>query len=93
MPSDLTSTQWDGFTVDSSDEVFADEGVLFVPSRAVEDALEAAKSIWNVERRQAETIQAGRKLSEQLDFEGYLTKRNSDQSCISACIYGSEEEL
>jgi regulator of RNase E activity RraA len=80
-PNDLSSAQWDDFTVDSKDLVFADDdGVLFVSSNAIEKVLEAAKAISNVERRQAEKIQAGRKLSEQLDFESYLTKRNSDPS-------------
>ena len=78
---DLSSAQWDGFVVDDNDVVFADnDGVLFVPSTQAEDILEAAKSIWKVERRQAETIKSGKKLSEQLDFDGYLAKRRSDPS-------------
>jgi 4-hydroxy-4-methyl-2-oxoglutarate aldolase len=80
-PLDLSSAQWDGFTVDSDDGVFADDdGVLFVKQTEIEEVLKVAKSISNVERKQAETIQAGRKLSEQLDFDGYLAKRNSDPS-------------
>ena len=78
---DLSSAQWDGFAVDDNDVVFADnDGVLFVPSAQAEDVLETAKSIWKVERRQAETIKSGKKLSEQLDFDGYLAKRRSDPS-------------
>jgi 4-hydroxy-4-methyl-2-oxoglutarate aldolase len=78
---DLSSTQWDGFTVDRDDVVFADDdGVLFVSWNKIEDILKAATSIWKVERKQAEKIQAGKKLSEQLDFEHYLEKRNSDPS-------------
>jgi 4-hydroxy-4-methyl-2-oxoglutarate aldolase len=80
-PLDLSSAQWDGFIVDSDDGVFADDdGVLFVKQTKIEEVLKVAKSISDVERKQAETIQAGRKLSEQLDFEGYLAKRNSDHS-------------
>ena len=80
-PLDLSSAQWDGFTVDGDDVVFADDdGVLFVPSGRIEDVLKVAKSIWKVERQQAETIRAGKKLSEQLDFDGFLAKRNSDPS-------------
>jgi 4-hydroxy-4-methyl-2-oxoglutarate aldolase len=80
-PSDLSSAQWDDFTVDNKDLVFADDdGVLFVSSNAIEQVLEAAKTIWKIERQQAETIHAGKKLSEQLDFDSYLTKRNSDPS-------------
>jgi 4-hydroxy-4-methyl-2-oxoglutarate aldolase len=78
---DLSSAQWDGFTVDGDDAVFADDdGVLFVSWSKLEDVLKVASSIWNVERQQAETIKAGKKLSEQLDFDKYLAKRNSDPS-------------
>lgn len=80
-PLDLSSAQWDGFTVDSDDGVFADDdGVLFVNQTEIEEVLKVAKSISNVEQKQAETIRAGRKLSEQLDFDKYLAKRNSDPS-------------
>ncbi len=80
-PLDLSSAQWDGFVVDDNDVVFADsDGVHFVPSAQAEDVLEAAESIWKVERRQAETIRSGKKLSEQLDFDGYLAKRRADPS-------------
>src|SRR5947209_11448705 len=73
--------RWDGFTVDGDDVVFADDdGVLFVPSGRIEDVLKVARSIWKVERQQAETIRAGKKLSEQLDFDEFLAKRNSDPS-------------
>ena len=78
---DLSSAQWEGFTVDSGDAVLADDdGVLFVSTTRLDDVLKIAKSIWTIERQQAETIQSGKKLSEQLDFDGYLAKRNSDPS-------------
>lgn len=78
---DLSSAAWDNFTVDSNDVVFADDdGVLFVASSTIEKVLEAAETIWEVERRQAEAIRAGKKLSEQLDFDSYLAKRDSDPS-------------
>jgi len=80
-PTDLSSTQWDDFAVDCNDLVFADDdGVLFVPSNTIEKVLEASKTIWKVERQQAQTIRAGMKLSEQLDFDSYLAKRDSDPS-------------
>jgi len=67
--------------VNDSDAVFADDdGVLFVASNSIEDVLKVAKSISSVERHQAESIQAGKKLSEQLAFDRYLTKRTSDPS-------------
>ena len=78
---DLASAQIDGFTVDNHDVVFADDdGVIFVSSAKVEDVLKIAESISRVERQQAEDLKAGRKLSDQLDFEGYLAKRSSDPS-------------
>ncbi|TMI17908.1 RraA family protein [Candidatus Bathyarchaeota archaeon] len=78
---DLSSAEWEGFTVDSGDAVLADDdGVLFVSTTRLDDVLKIAKSIWTIERQQAETIQSGKKLSEQLDFDGYLAKRNSDPS-------------
>lgn len=81
QPEDLSSARWDDFIADTNDVVFADDdGVLFVASNLIEKVLEAATSIWKVERRQAETIHAGKKLSEQLDFDSYLAKRNSDPS-------------
>jgi len=80
-PLDLSSAQWDGFTVDSDDGVFADDdGLLFVKQTEIEEVLKVAKSISSVERKQAETIRVGRKLSEQLDFDKYLAKRKSDPS-------------
>ncbi len=72
---------WNGFTVDSRDVVFADiDGVVFVPMDGVEKILEAADSISKIERKQADLIKSGRKLSEQLDFEEYLKKHSSDSS-------------
>jgi 4-hydroxy-4-methyl-2-oxoglutarate aldolase len=80
-PLDLLSAEWNGFSVDHSDAVFADDdGVLFVPWNKLEDILKIATSISRVEREQSEKIQTGRKLSEQLDFDEYLARRKSDPS-------------
>jgi 4-hydroxy-4-methyl-2-oxoglutarate aldolase len=78
---DLSSAQWDTYTVDNSDVAFADDnGVIFVSSNNVEELFKAAESIWRIERQQADAVKAGRKLSDQLDFEGFLAKRDSDPS-------------
>ena len=78
---DLKSAQWHGFSVDSSDFVFGDDdGVIFVSTNRVEDVFKVAGSISKIERQQAEAIRAGKKLTDQLDFEQYLAKRNSDPS-------------
>jgi 4-hydroxy-4-methyl-2-oxoglutarate aldolase len=67
--------------VDSSDAVFADDdGVIFLPWNKLDAVLKVAESIWKVERKQAETIQAGEKLSEQFDLDKYLAKRSPDPS-------------
>jgi len=80
-PLDLSSAQWDGFTVNDNDAVFADDdGALFVPWNKIEEVLKVAKSISSVERQQAKSIRAGKTLSEQLEFDQYLTKRKSDPS-------------
>ena len=80
-PEDLISANWGGFLVDSKDVVFADDdGVLFVPMARAEEVLEVARSIWKIERKQAEAIRGGKLLSQQVDFEAYLTKRDADPS-------------
>lgn len=79
--TDLSEAQWNGFTVNNSDVVFADiDGVVFVPTNKIENILEVAESISNVERKQADLIKSGKKLSDQLNFDEYLKKRSSDPS-------------
>ena len=78
---DLSSAQWDSFTVDNTDTVFADDdGVVFVESSKIQEILETAVLILKTERLQAEKIRKGKTLTEQLDFEEYLKKRESDPS-------------
>ena len=52
--------------------------MLFAPARRAEEILSTANSIWKNERLQAEEIQAGKKLREQLQFEEYLAQRSVD---------------
>ena len=75
----LITARFGDFQVDEEDVVFADaDGVLFAPSRKVEELLSTANTIWQTERRQVEALQAGKKLREQLRFDEYLAKRSAD---------------
>lgn len=75
----LTAARFGNFTVGKEDLVFADDdGVIFAPAKQAEKLLFAAHEIWQTERQQAEAIQSGRTLREQLRFEEYLSKRSAD---------------
>ena len=75
----LSRARFGDFEVGRGDIVFADaDGVLFTSGQRVEELLATANTIWQTERRQAETIQTGRKLREQLRFDDYLIKRSTD---------------
>lgn len=75
----LVTARFGDFTVGREDVVFADaDGVLFTPSQSVEEILCTADAIWQTERSQAEALQAGKKLHQQLQFDEYLVKRSSD---------------
>lgn len=61
--------------------VFADsDGVVFTEGNGVEKILEIAENIFLIERKQADAIQSGNSLKEQLEFSEYLSKRESDPS-------------
>ncbi|MEW6265379.1 MAG: RraA family protein [Thermodesulfobacteriota bacterium] len=78
-PEALGPARFGDFTVTKEDVVFADaDGVLFAPGRQVEEVLSTAHNIWERERRQAEAIQGGKKLREQLRFDEYLAKRATE---------------
>jgi 4-hydroxy-4-methyl-2-oxoglutarate aldolase len=65
--------------VTPDDIVFADaDGVLFAPAQGVDEILSTADSIWQKERGQAQEIESGRKLREQLQFDEYLARRSVD---------------
>jgi hypothetical protein len=53
---------------------------LFAPIQQIEEIYSTAQGIWKKERRQAQEIQAGKKLREQLQFEEYLEKRSADDT-------------
>lgn len=78
-PEALSTARFGDFAVTQEDVVFADrDGVLFAPGQQAEEVLSTAHSIWQKERRQAQGIQAGQKLREQLRFDEYLAKRAAD---------------
>lgn len=67
--------------VTKENTVFADsDGVVFTEGQRVEEILENAESIFLIERKQADAIQSGNLLKEQLKFSEYLSKRESDSS-------------
>lgn len=75
----LTMAKFGDFKVARDYVVFADDdGVVFVPSPHAKDVLAAARKIRATERRQADKIKAGQRLSQQLQFEEYLEKRKTD---------------
>lgn len=81
-PADaLESATVGAWTVDLGDLVLADDdGVLFVPAADAADLFARAEAIRDTERRQATNIRGGRSLREQLDFEGFLTRRAQNPS-------------
>lgn len=75
----LTSARFGLFNVEREDVVFADDdGCIFAPQAAVKDLLTTARVIWQTERGQAQAIQSGRTLREQLRFDEYLGRRSTD---------------
>ena len=80
-PEALHSARFGDLAVARDDIVFADaDGVLFAPAQRVEEILSTAHGIWKKERKQAEEIQAGKKLREQLQFDEYLARRSEDKT-------------
>ena len=77
----LSTVQFDAIKIEFGDIVFADDdGVIFVPSREVENLLNTAKEIKETERMQAEAILSGQTLHRQLQFDKYLAKREKDST-------------
>jgi 4-hydroxy-4-methyl-2-oxoglutarate aldolase len=77
----LISARFGDLTVTHDDIVFADaDGVLFASAQTIEEILSTAQSIWERERKQAQEIQAGKKLRQQLQFDEYLARRSADET-------------
>jgi 4-hydroxy-4-methyl-2-oxoglutarate aldolase len=80
-PEALSSARFGEHLVTSRDIVFADDdGVAFVPSDSLDEVLDAACAIWQVEREQASRIAAGETLRAQTSFDQYLSRRANDYS-------------
>lgn len=78
-PLALTSAEMGGFTVGADEAVLADDdGVVFVPLARAADILRVARTIFETERAQAQSIVAGRTLREQLGLRDYLAERARD---------------
>lgn len=75
----LSSARFGEVEVGREDFLFADEdGILFVVQQHLEEVLATARAIWAREREQATLVREGKTLREQLQFKGYLSKRNLD---------------
>jgi 4-hydroxy-4-methyl-2-oxoglutarate aldolase len=80
-PEALSSARFGEHVITSEDFVFADDdGVAFVPSDRLDEVLDAARAIWEVERDQASRIAAGDTLRAQTSFDQYLSRRANDSS-------------
>jgi regulator of RNase E activity RraA len=80
-PEALESARVGDHLVTCDDVVFADDdGALFVPAAQVDEVLQAARAISEVEREQAQRIRAGDTLRAQTSFDDYLARRAEDRA-------------
>ena len=80
-PDALSSARFGAHVITRDDVVFADDdGVVFVPEERVDEVLDAARAIRQVEREQALRIAAGETLRAQTSFDEYLARRADDPS-------------
>jgi regulator of RNase E activity RraA len=80
-PEALSSARFGEHVITSDDVVFADDdGVVFVPADRVDEVVDAARAIWQVEREQVSRIAAGETLRVQTSFDEYLSRRANDSS-------------
>ena len=80
-PDALKSARFGSLEVGSQDVLFGDDdGVLFVQAAGLPEVLSTARTIAATERRQAELIESGQSLHQQLRFREYLDTRKTDPS-------------
>ena len=78
-PDALVRARFGGCEVTREDAVFADrDGVFFVDVSRVDEVLDAAGEIAQVEARQAAAVRRGETLREKLRFAEYLERRAAD---------------
>ena len=78
-PVALDSARVGAHVVTRDDVVFADDdGAVFVPATHVDEVLQAARAISEVEREQAGRIRSGETLRTQTAFDDYLARRAED---------------
>jgi 4-hydroxy-4-methyl-2-oxoglutarate aldolase len=75
----LKRAQFGNFQVTREHAVFADEdGCIFASAESADRLLDSARVIWRTERSQAERVEGGETLRQQLRFAEYLRKRSGD---------------
>ncbi len=75
----LSSARFGGLSVGREDLVFADDdGALFAPLASAGAILEAARDVFDRERRQAEKVRSGETLRSQFRFGEYLDRRRGE---------------
>lgn len=78
-PEAFTAARFGPLTVTAEDAVFADDdGVVFLPGSETGRIVAAARTLWEIERRQAEAVRAGVRLREQLQLRAYVAKRRKN---------------
>ena len=75
----LTTARFGDFKITAEDVIFGDDdGVVFALLQDVEDIISVARTIAEIEHRQAENIKKGKTLSQQFKFDEYLKERSKN---------------
>lgn len=73
----LTTARFGDFKITAADVVFGDDdGVAFALLQDVEDIISVARTIAEIQQRQAENVKNGKTLSQQFKFNEFLKKRS-----------------